>query len=72
MGACEVPDYRRMYYTLCAGVSALLDDIQADGAYQSIYRRLELLLQEAEDIYIETAGIIRLEDRLPGDKTKNE
>ena len=54
--------YRRMYYTLCAGVSALLDDIPQDGAYQSLYQRLELLLQEAEDIYIETADVIRIED----------
>lgn len=67
-----MPDYRRMYYTLCAGVSALLDDIQADGAYQNVYRRLELLLQEAEDIYIETADIIRMEDHLPTDKMREE
>ena len=67
-----MPDYRRMYYTLCAGVSALLDDIQVEGAYQSVYQRLELLLQEAEDIYIETADVIRLEDRLPADKQKEE
>ena len=72
MGAFRVPDYRRMYYALCAGVSALLDDMQADGAYQSVYRRLELLLQEAEDIYIETADVIRMEDHYPAEKMKRE
>ena len=34
----------------------------ADGwAFQSVYQRLELLLHEAEDIYIETADVIDLE-----------
>ncbi len=56
-----MPDYRRMYHVLCAGVSALLDDMPSDGAFQSVYQRLELLLHEAEDIYIETADVIDLE-----------
>lgn len=63
-------DYRRMYYTLCAGVSVLLDDMPADGVYQSVYQRLELLLQEAEDIYIETADVVWLEEHRPEEETK--
>lgn len=59
----RVPDYRRMYYTLCSGVSALLDDMRPDGENESIYHRLEMLLQEAEDIYIETADIIQLPEK---------
>ncbi len=59
----RMPDYRRMYYTLCAGVSGLLDDMRPDGENESIYHRLEMLLQEAEDIYIETADIIQLPEK---------
>ena len=66
-----MPDYRRMYYVLCAGISSLLDDIQETGAPSSIYQRLETLLHEAEDIYIDTADVIRSED-IPEDKTRNK
>ena len=51
-----------MYYLLCAGVSDVLDDMRAEGEFQSVYKRLEMLLQEAEDIYIETANVIPLAD----------
>ena len=67
-----MPDYRRMYYTLCAGVSAVLDDMQEREEFPGVYYRLEALLQEAENIYIETADVIRLEDHLPADKPKKE
>ncbi len=63
-----MPGYRMMYYTLCAGVSAVLDDMQERGEFPGVYYRLEALFQEAENIYIETADVIRLEDRLPADE----
>ncbi len=58
-----MPDYRRMYYLLRAGVSSVLDDMRADGEFQSIYQRLETLLQEAEEVYIETSNVIPLADQ---------
>ena len=61
-GSKRMPDYRRMYYTLCAGVSGLLDDMRPEEN-EPIYRRLEMLLQEAEDIYIKTADVIQLPDK---------
>ena len=60
-------DYREMYYTLCAGVSKVLDDMPDREPFKEYYQRLEALLQEAEDIYIETSNVIDL----PGEpKTK--
>ena len=52
-----------MYYLLRAGVSSVLDDMRADGEFQSIYQRLETLLQEAEEVYIETSNVIPLADQ---------
>ncbi len=56
-------DYRKMYSILCAGVSALLDDMPPVGDFEPFYHRLEALLHEAEEIYIETADVIHLPDR---------
>ena len=66
-----MPDYRRMYYALCAGISSLLDDMQESRELESIYQRLETLLHEAEDIYIDTADVIRIEDYPSSDKAKD-
>ena len=67
-----MPDYRRMYYTLCAGISSLLDDMQESREMGSIYQRLETLLHEAEDIYIDTADVIRIEDHPSAGETKDK
>ena len=67
-----MPDYRRMYYVLCAGISSLLDDMQERRELDSIYQRLETLLHEAEDIYIDTADVIRIEDHPSAGETKNK
>ena len=67
-----MPDYRKMYYVLCAGISSLLDDMPERTDLQSIYQRLEALLHEAEDIYIDTADVIRLEDYPSENKTRDE
>ena len=67
-----MPDYQRMYYVLCAGVSSLLDDIQERGEFQGVYQRLETLLHEAEEIYIDTADVLRLEDHPSEGKTQDE
>ena len=48
-------DYRRMYSTLCAGVSEVLDDMQGQPDLETFYLRLQDLLNQAEDIYIDTA-----------------
>ena len=56
-------DYRKMYYALCSGVSKVLDDMPDREPFTD-YRRLETLLREAEEIYIETANVIDL----PGEK----
>ena len=53
-------DYKKMYYTLCAGVSNVLDDMPDREPFREYYLRLEALLQEAEDIYIDTANVIDL------------
>lgn len=55
-----MPNYQKMYYILCSGVSAILDDIQGKHEYEGLYGRLKLLLNEAEDVYIDTANIIPL------------
>ena len=67
-----MPDYRRMYYVLCAGISSLLDDMLENREMESIYQRLETLLHEAEDIYIDTADVIRLEDHPSAGEAKNK
>ena len=67
-----MPDYRRMYYVLCAGISSLLDDMQESRGMDSVYQRLETLLREAEDIYIDTADVIRIEDHPSVGETKGE
>ena len=56
----DMADYREMYYTLCAGVSKVLDDMPDREPFRKYYHRLEALLQEAEDIYIDTANVIDL------------
>ena len=53
-------DYREMYYTLCAGVSKVLDDMPDREPFREYFRRLKELLQEAEDIYVDTANVIDL------------
>ena len=53
-------DYQKMYYALCSGVSKMLDDMPDREPFTDYYRRLETLLQEAEEIYIETANVIDL------------
>ena len=56
----EMPNYQKMYYILCSGVKAILDDMEGKHEYESLYGRLKLLLNEAEDVYIDTANIIPL------------
>ncbi len=68
----KVPDYRRMYYVLCAGISSLLDDMQERRELDSTYQRLETLLHEAEDIYIDTADVIWMEDHPSAGETKDK
>ena len=67
-----MPDYRRMYYVLCAGISSLLDDMQERRELDSTYQRLETLLHEAEDIYIDTADVIWMEDHPSAGETKDK
>ena len=71
-GGEKVPDYRRMYCVLCAGISSLLDDMQESREMGSNYHRLETLLHEAEDIYIDTADVIRIEDHPSAGETKDK
>lgn len=58
-----MPDYKTMYQILCSGVSEVLDDIQGVREYEYIFSRLKLLLNEAEDVYIDTANIIQLREQ---------
>ena len=67
-----MPDYQRMYYVLCAGISSLLDDMLERREQDSIYQRLETLLHEAEDIYIDTADVIRIEDHPSADEINDK
>ena len=64
----DMADYREMYYTLCAGVSKVLDDMPDREPFTDYYRRLEALLREAEEIYIETANVIDL----PEERTRKK
>lgn len=50
-----MPDYQRMYAVLCAGVSEVLDDMEGKEELRDWFQRLKALLNEAEDIYIDTA-----------------
>ena len=49
-----MPDYQRMYAVLCAGVSEALDDMEGKEELRDRSQRLKALLNEAEDIYIDT------------------
>ena len=51
-----------------------MDDIRPDSGNERIYKRLELLLNEAEDIYIDTVDVICLEDekRASGGNSQKE
>ena len=51
----DMPDYKTMYHILCAAASAALDELP-DGPENAAGRDiLQNALNEAEDIYIETA-----------------
>ena len=54
-GVGKIPDYQKMYYAVCAGVSDALDRIPEGGPFREIKRRLTEALLEAEEIYIQTA-----------------
>ena len=54
-------DYKRMYQTLCAGVSAVLDEMPPEGPFAAYHKKLEALLLEAEDIYIDTENLVPLD-----------
>ena len=58
-----MPDYKTMYQILCSGVSEVLDDIQGVREYEHIFSRLKMLLNEAEDVYIDTANIISIREK---------
>lgn len=53
-----MPDYQRMYYTLCAAASHALDILPASSGNAKGCHTLKAALLEAEDIYIETADVI--------------
>ena len=49
-------DYKKMYLVLCNAVSKTLDDLEGlPGVGSECFLRLKEAMNEAEDIYIETA-----------------
>ena len=68
-----MPDYQKMYYILCAGVSDVIDDMPDCGLFRPYRQRLESLLLEAEEVYIQTDNLLtfpvrQAENRPPGQK----
>ena len=55
-------DYQRMYALLCSEVSKALDSIPEAEPFLDLRRRLLDALEQAENIYIDTAE----DDRTPG------
>ena len=52
----DMTDYRKMYLVLCDAVSKTLDDLEGlPGVDERCFERLKQAMNEAEDIYIETA-----------------
>ncbi len=54
-----MPDYQKMYYTVCAAASQALDALPVISGNALSRKTLETALLEAEDIYIETSDIIQ-------------
>ncbi len=55
-----MPNYQKMYYILCAGVSAVIDDMPDCGLFRCYRQDLQSLLLEAEEVYIQTDNVISL------------
>ena len=54
-------DYLKMYYALCSGVSKVVDDMPEMNIFRPYRQRLIDLLQEAEDIYIDTDNVVQIQ-----------
>ena len=50
-----MPDYKKMYHILCAAASEALDELPDEPANAAGRETLQTALNEAEDVYIETA-----------------
>ena len=50
-----MPDYQKMYYAVCSGVSRVLDHMPDNDLFRETKKQLADVLLEAEEIYIETA-----------------
>lgn len=48
-------DYKKMYLTVCGAVAEVMDEMQGKPELAPFFLRLKKALNEAEDIYIETA-----------------
>ena len=63
-----MPDYQKMYYAICTAASRALDILPATTENIQARSELETALLEAEDIYIDTAGLIQF----PTSETEND
>ena len=50
-----MPDYKTMYHVLCAAASKALDELPDEPANAAGRDILQNALNEAEDVYIDTA-----------------
>lgn len=48
-------DYKKMYLAVCGVVAAVMDEMQGKPELAQLFLQLKQALNEAEDIYIETA-----------------
>ena len=55
-----MPDYQKMYYAVCAAASRALDAPPVTAGTKQARAELKTALLEAEDIYIDTSGLIQL------------
>ena len=53
-----MPDYQKMYYAVCAAASHALDVLPVTTGNMQARSELETALLEAEDIYIDTSGLL--------------
>ena len=56
MEVCKLPDYMKMYAVLCSAVDKAIEALENIPPALPIAYALRDALEEAEDIYISTAG----------------
>ena len=60
-----MPDYQKMYYILCAAASKAMDALPRTSEAADAWNILQQALNEAEELYIDTANVLALSKQRP-------